>query len=97
MDQKPSRRKTPRTKVAIAWRDFYNTPQGRHAIGALFAHAGVFSQIRATDPVSAGIEIGQRNVAAWLSEMIGLQPQDYVDEAVVLERADLAASFEFQV
>ena len=89
-------RKPSKAKVAEYWRDFYNTPEGRAAVGALMARAGVYSAITATDPVQAGIAIGERNMAAWLADLIGFRAEEFVDERDKTDRVDLLAQFNYQ-
>jgi hypothetical protein len=91
--RQPKKRKPSQAKVQAAWKEFYDTPEGRIAIGALMARSGVYSQITANDPVMAGIEIGQRNIGAWLAEIIGMKAETtYVEEVV-----DLGKAFEYEV
>jgi hypothetical protein len=89
-------RKPSQAKVATAWRDIYNTPEGRMAIGALMARAGVYSPIAAGDAFTAGVAVGERNLAAWLAEIIGLRPDEYVGERDKTDRVDLLSQFEYQ-
>jgi hypothetical protein len=81
------RRKPSKQAVAAAWKEFHSTPEGRIAIGALMGYCGVYAQVQASDPVQAGIEIGKRNVAAWISDLIVQKPETYIDERVDLEKA----------
>ena len=89
-------RKPSKAKVAQAWKDFYNTPEGRAAVGALMSRAGVYSPIVATDAFMAGVAIGERNMASFLAGLIGLKPEDYVDERDKTDRVDLLAQFNYQ-
>lgn len=80
------RKRTSHAAVATAWREFYQTPEGKAAVGALMAHCGAYSPIVAADPITAGIEIGKHNVAAWLAEQIGIRPDAFVQERSDIER-----------
>lgn len=89
-------RKPSKAKVAQCWRDFYDTPEGRAAIGAFMARAGVYSEIQAADPIQAGIAIGERNMAAWLAEIIGYREEEYATNRDATDRVDLMAQFNYQ-
>lgn len=82
----PKKRKPTKAAVSAAWREFYETPEGRVAVGAFMAKYGVYSQMSATDPTSLAIQVGERNAAAWLAEQCGLQPSVYVQERSDLDR-----------
>ena len=74
------RKRTPRTKAANAWKDFYNSPEGRLAIGALLARFDVFGAGEGIDnPTSMAIAHGQREVCAWIAEQIGMKAEKYVE------------------
>lgn len=74
-----TRRKFAKARVAGAWRGFYETPEGKIAIHAMMRRCGIFSGIEAHDPVSMALHVGERNMCAWVAEMIGLRPEDFVD------------------
>ena len=79
-------RKPSRAKVEAAWKEFYSTVEGRIAIAALMDRCGVYAQVVATDGFSGGIAIGERNIGAWLAELIAVKPKEYVEERVDIER-----------
>lgn len=81
-----ARRKPAKAVVATAWREFWNTPEGKAAIGALMARFSVYSPIQTTNPTSMAVSVGERNVAAWIAEMIGMRPEDYVDQRSEVEK-----------
>jgi hypothetical protein len=90
------RRKPSKAKIAEYWRNIYETHEGRAAIGALMARAGVYSPIVAQDAFTAGVAIGERNMAAWLAEIVGLRPEEYVTERDKVDRVDLLAQFNYE-
>jgi hypothetical protein len=77
----PKKAENPEDKIARAWRDVWESPQGRVAISALLLDLNLFSPIEATDPVSVGIAVGQRNVAAKIARLIKMKPEQFPDEA----------------
>lgn len=79
-------RKPSKVAVAAAWRGFWDTPEGRAAIGALMATFGVYNRIEVGDAVAAGVAIGERNVAVWIAEQVGARPEDFVQERSELDR-----------
>lgn len=81
-----SRRKPTKVAVQSAWKTFFDTPEGRLAIGAFMAKFGVYSPIMAVDPTSLAIQVGERNAAAWLAEQCGLTPDVYVQERSDIDR-----------
>ena len=81
-----SRRKPTKSAVQAAWKTFFDTPEGRLAVGAFMAKYGVYSPILANDPTSLAIQVGEHNAAAWLAEQCGLTPQVYVEERSDLDR-----------
>jgi len=72
---------TAEAKVAQAWREIAMTPQGKVALAELFASLNVYSEVHASDPITAGIAIGERNVAARIARWIGRKPGEYVETA----------------
>jgi hypothetical protein len=82
----PRKRKPSKEKVETAWKEFYQSPEGRIAIGALMDRCGMYSAIVASDGFSGGIAIGERNIGAWLAGLIAARPQEYVEDRVDLER-----------
>lgn len=80
------RRRTAKTKVAAAWRDFYETPEGRIAVGALMARFGVYAPFTGLDATSLALNVGERNVCAWIAEQIGHRPDQYVDQRSEVEK-----------
>lgn len=75
-----TKRKPSKASVAAAWREFFHTPEGRVAINALMTRCGVYTPIAAADPTSMAVMIGERNIGAWVAEMCGLKPENYVEE-----------------
>lgn len=73
------RRRTAANQIADDWRSIYQTDEGRRAIAELFKAAGVYDQINPSDPIAAGIAIGQRNVAVRIALWIGLKPEEFAD------------------
>lgn len=80
------RKKSARVIGAAAWKNFYETTEGRVAIGALMAHFGVYGSINHADPTSMAVAVGERNVCAWLAEQIGIRDEAYVDERSEVEK-----------
>jgi predicted component of type VI protein secretion system len=68
-------------KVANAWRQVWESPEGRLALGELFLSLNLYSEAIPTDPIQAGIVIGERNVAARIARWVGRNPQDFVADA----------------
>ena len=89
-------RKPSKAKIAQYWRDFYDSQEGRAAVGAMMARAGVYSTLAVTDPVQAGIAIGERNMAVWLAEIIGFRGEEFVEDRDKIDRVDLLAQFNYQ-
>lgn len=69
-------------KVAQAWRDVWESPQGRVAISELMVALNTYSEINPTDPMQAGIAIGERNVACRIARWIGRKPEEFVGDAL---------------
>lgn len=86
-----------KASVKASWRTFFETPEGRIAINAMMAQFGVYSQITAVDGTSLAMQVGERNVAAWVAEMCGMKPEIYVEERSDTDRlfAD-ASQFAYQ-
>lgn len=78
-DKETTRQRFAKARVAAAWRGFYETPEGKIAILAMMRRCGIFSGIEAHDPVSMALHVGERNMCAWVAEMVGLKPEDFVD------------------
>ena len=74
-------------KISRAWRDVYNTPQGKTAISALLMDMNLYSEIVPASEMQAGILIGERNIAARIARLVGRAPEDFVQDAI--EDADL--------
>jgi hypothetical protein len=92
----PRRKRRPsKASVAASWRSFWETPEGRNAINALMAQFGVYSQINAVDGVGLAIQVGERNVAAWIAQQCGVQPEQYVQERTDTDRI-FTQQFAFQ-
>lgn len=79
----PNKRGQGAAKVARAWRDVWASPQGRVAIAELMVALNTYSEINPTDPMQAGIAIGERNVACRIARWIGRKPEDFVGDALV--------------
>ena len=69
-------------RVAQAWKDVYATPSGKIAVDYLMSSCGAFSEAYPQDPVSAGIAIGERNVAAKVARFLSRKPEDFVPTAI---------------
>jgi hypothetical protein len=92
MANSPRKRNTSQKKLAAAWRSIWDSPEGRLAIGELLLSLHVYSEIQATDPMTIGIAVGERNVAARIARHIGLRPDTYPTDAV--ETVDLLERFQ---
>lgn len=79
-------RQTTKTKAANAWREFWQTPEGKLAIGALMARFSVYGAISTTDPTSMAVAVGERNVCAWIAEQVALKDQEFVEERSEIEK-----------
>ena len=66
-------------RIARAWRDIYNTPSGREAISGLLMELNLYSETQPSDVFTAGVLVGERNVAARIARYIGRAPADYVE------------------
>ena len=74
-------KKNPDAALAQAWKDFYATPQGQAAIGALFAEFHVYDPIVSYDPVQLAMMNGQRNVALRIAQLLALRPERFAETA----------------
>lgn len=76
-----------RSKAASAWRTFYETPEGKLAIGSLMARFHVYgtSDSAPVDAVSMAVIHGQRSVCDAIAQMIGLKPTEFVEERSEVE------------
>lgn len=79
-------RRPSKASVAASWKSFWETPEGRNAINALMAQFGVYSQIQAADGISLALQVGERNVAAWIAAQCGIQPEQYVPERIETDK-----------
>lgn len=78
-----TRRRPARAVVASHWKTFWETPEGKIAIGALMAHFNVYGSNKGPDPVSPtemAVAWGERKVADWIAEQIGVKPEQFVDQ-----------------
>lgn len=73
-------RRPAKARVAAAWRSFWETPEGRAAIGDMMREFGVFSRIAGGDATGMAMAVGERNVCTWIAAQVGMQPEDFVDE-----------------
>jgi len=83
-------KKTRETVVSGAWKAFYETSEGKVAIGQLFKDFGFFDTPIATDHGTMARSIGQRDVLARISQLINLKPEQSIaterEQTDVLER-----------
>jgi hypothetical protein len=85
MASSPGRRNgTNRAVIAVsdAWKQFYQTPDGRIAIAQLLLASGVYVPIETSDPLEMARLNGERNVALRIVQMIGLKPEEFPTQAV---------------
>jgi hypothetical protein len=73
----PRKRLTPEQRLAQAWRDVWETPQGRFALSHLLLEMNLFSPLELDNPTTLAIATGQRNVAARIARLINLKPDEY--------------------
>jgi hypothetical protein len=83
---RPTKRKPSKASVAAVWREFFETPEGRIAVNALLTRCGVYTPIMAMDPTSIAVQVGERNIGAWVAEMCGLKAESYVEERSTFNR-----------
>jgi hypothetical protein len=73
-------RRTKADKIASsAWKDFYNSPEGKVAIGTLFRDFGFIDTPTGNDFGTMARSIGQRDVLVRISQMINLKPEQAPD------------------
>ena len=75
-----TKRRPSKASVAAGWKEFFGTPEGRIAINALMTRCGVYTPVMATDATSMAVQVGERNIGAWVAEMCGLKAENYVEE-----------------
>lgn len=82
-------RKSIELQAAQSWQAWWATPQGRAAIGALFVEYGIYATPAASDHGTLARSIGQRDVLARISQLIGLRPdQAPADDRDTLDLMD---------
>jgi hypothetical protein len=72
---------TPDSRVAEAWRTIAMTEHGRLALAELFLSLNLYSEIPGSDPITAGIAIGERNVAVRIAAWCGRKPETFMADA----------------
>lgn len=83
-----TKRKPSKASVSAAWREWFNTPEGRIAVNALMTRCGVYSPVAALDSTGMAVQVGERNIGAWVAEMCGLKAEAYVEERSVFNRIE---------
>lgn len=73
-------RRPAKAHVAAAWRSFWETPEGRAAIGDMMRQFGVYTQIPAGDATAMAIAVGERNVCTWIAAQIAMRPESFVED-----------------
>ena len=68
-------RRNVETTAAAAWQSWWATPQGRVAIGVLFTEFGFYATPVESDHGTVARSMGQRDVLARVSQLIGLRPE----------------------
>lgn len=71
---KPARNRAE-VAVAQAWQAFYQTPEGRAAIGELMIWCNLYSDTGTIDPIQLAREAGERSVAQRIIKLLGLKPE----------------------
>lgn len=84
-----ARAPTKRRIASDAWQSFYQTPDGRIAIAALFRDFGFYSTPNEDDTNKLVRSIGQRDVLSRIAELINLKPEtapaDELDQSDILD------------
>jgi hypothetical protein len=83
-----TKRKPSKASVAAAWQEWFNTPEGRIAINALMTRCGVYTPVMVGDPTSMAVQVGERNIGAWVAEMCGLKAENYVEERATFNKVE---------
>lgn len=84
-----ARAPTKRRLASDAWKTFYQTPDGRIAIAALFKEFGFYATPIDSDQTILVRSIGQRDVLSRIVSLINLKPEtapaDEQDQSDILE------------
>lgn len=74
------RRSKPEVKISGAWKAFYQTPEGRVALAALFKDFGFYDTPQGADPILFARSIGQRDVLVHLSQLINMKTETVIQD-----------------
>ena len=75
-----TRKKSPALRASGIWKGFYQTPEGKAAIGLLFKDFGFFDTPMG-DNNALIRSIGQRDVLVRISNLIGFKPEHVPQDA----------------
>lgn len=75
-----TRKKSPELRAAGVWKAFYQTPEGKAAIGMLFKDFGFFDTPMG-DNNALIRSIGQRDVLVRIANLIGFKPEQAPQDA----------------
>jgi hypothetical protein len=64
-----------------AWRAFYESPEGRVALGELAVWCNAYAPIDSNDPIEIARMTGERNVYMRIAALIGHKPGDFLQHA----------------
>lgn len=64
-------------KIAEAYRDLWQTPQGRVVLGDLLMSCHVFEPSFAPDALSTAFREGERNIGLRIARYLDMQPQAF--------------------
>jgi hypothetical protein len=82
------KRKPSKASVAASFRQWFETPEGRIAINALMTRCGVYTPVMVGDPTSMAVQVGERNIGAWVAEMCGLKAEHYIEERATFNKVE---------
>lgn len=76
----PRKRNRAETASERAWKGFWNTTDGRVAIGQLFKDFGFYDTPSSVEATELARSIGQRDVLVRLAQLINLKPELAVED-----------------
>lgn len=75
-----TRKRSPEVRAAAVWKAFYQSPEGKAAVGMLFKDFGFFDTPMG-DNNALIRSIGQRDVLVRIANLIGLRPEAVPQDA----------------